>query len=160
MILYCILCPPVCTVFGVWVLWNNANHILSGAFQYIYIGGLYCIRSHTKLHQHQLSRVTQVANTFRQWSIPLGNICFLNGTLRCVLRQVHAGLLYRIEVVRKVLCQGVIFGGLVERDSILLHAVEEWRIERRYRWICDIRSRWLQDCGYSDLDPISRESRV
>lgn len=29
-------------------------------------------------------------------------------------------------VVWKVLCQGVIFDGLVEWDSILLHAVEEW----------------------------------
>ena len=29
-------------------------------------------------------------------------------------------------VVWKVLCQGVIFDGLVEWDSILLHVVEEW----------------------------------
>ena len=29
-------------------------------------------------------------------------------------------------VVWKVLCQGVILDGLVEWDSILLHAVEEW----------------------------------
>ena len=39
---------------------------------------------------------------------------------------VRGELLYRIVVVWKVLCQGVIFDGLVEWDSILLHAVEEW----------------------------------
>ena len=39
---------------------------------------------------------------------------------------VHGELLYRILVVWKVLCQGVIFDGLVEWDSILLHVVEEW----------------------------------
>lgn len=42
------------------------------------------------------------------------------------LKVVHGGSLYRIVVVWKVLCQGVIFDGLVEWDSILLHAVEEW----------------------------------
>ena len=36
------------------------------------------------------------------------------------------GCYTRIGVVWKVLCQGVIFDGLVEWDSILLHAVEEW----------------------------------
>jgi hypothetical protein len=43
-----------------------------------------------------------------------------------LLKVVHGELLYRIVVVWKVLCQGVIFDGLVEWDSILLHAVEEW----------------------------------
>jgi len=42
------------------------------------------------------------------------------------LKVVHGGSLYRIVVVWKVLCQGVIFDSLVEWDSILLHAVEEW----------------------------------
>ena len=42
------------------------------------------------------------------------------------LKVVHGELLYRIVVVWKVLCQGVIFDSLVEWDSILLHAVEEW----------------------------------
>ena len=42
------------------------------------------------------------------------------------LKVVHGGSLYRIVVVWKVLCQGVIFDSLVEWNSILLHAVEEW----------------------------------
>ena len=42
------------------------------------------------------------------------------------LKVVRGELLYRIVVVWKVLCQGVIFDGLVEWDSILLHVVEEW----------------------------------
>ena len=42
------------------------------------------------------------------------------------VKVVHGGSLYRIVVVWKVLCQGVIFDSLVEWDSILLHAVEEW----------------------------------
>ena len=42
------------------------------------------------------------------------------------VKVVHWELLYRILVVWKVLCQGVIFDGLVEWDSILLHVVEEW----------------------------------
>ena len=42
------------------------------------------------------------------------------------LKVVHGELLYRIVVVWKVLCQGVIFDSLVEWDSILLHVVEEW----------------------------------
>ena len=42
------------------------------------------------------------------------------------VKVVHGELLYRILVVWKVLCQGVIFDGLVEWDSILLHVVEEW----------------------------------
>ena len=44
----------------------------------------------------------------------------------CMFKVVHGELLYRILVVWKVLCQGVIFDGLVEWDSILLHVVEEW----------------------------------
>jgi len=42
------------------------------------------------------------------------------------VKVVRGELLYRIVVVWKVLCQGVIFDGLVEWDSILLHVVEEW----------------------------------
>ena len=42
------------------------------------------------------------------------------------IKVVRGELLYRIVVVWKVLCQGVIFDGLVEWDSILLHVVEEW----------------------------------
>jgi hypothetical protein len=42
------------------------------------------------------------------------------------IKVVHGELLYRIVVVWKVLCQGVILDGLVEWDSILLHVVEEW----------------------------------
>ena len=43
-----------------------------------------------------------------------------------IVKVVRGELLYRIVVVWKVLCQGVIFDSLVEWDSILLHAVEEW----------------------------------
>ena len=50
------------------------------------------------------------------------NVCIRYTTVKVV----HGELLYRILVVWKVLCQGVIFDGLVEWDSILLHAVEEW----------------------------------
>ena len=39
------------------------------------------------------------------------------------IKVVRGELLYRIVVVWKVLCQGVIFDGLVEWDSILLHVV-------------------------------------
>ena len=49
-----------------------------------------------------------------------------HGSLPWTLKVVHGGSLYRIVVVWKVLCQGVIFDGLVEWDSILLHVVEEW----------------------------------
>ena len=53
--------------------------------------------------------------------------CYCSTLQHCsALKVVHGELLYRILVVWKVLCQGVIFDGLVEWDSILLHVVEEW----------------------------------